>query len=97
MVLLSVFVNSGRLVISKISVRGALLQCYHKQVKCLLGVASWGEHCVLATRTEDSATSGQYGLILCNAISTPVDSMYCADTLLIGKKGRVRHLRDSHF
>jgi hypothetical protein len=31
---------------------------------------------VLATRAEDSGTNGQFGLILCNAISTPVDSMY---------------------
>jgi len=45
-------------------------------VKSLLGVASAGEHCVLATRAEDSGTSGQFGLVLCNAIGTPVDSMY---------------------
>lgn len=51
-------------------------QCYNKSVKSLLGVASAGEHCVLATRAEDSGTSGQFGLILCNAIGTPVDSMY---------------------
>jgi hypothetical protein len=31
---------------------------------------------VLATRAEESDTSGQFGLILCNAIGTPVDSMY---------------------
>lgn len=46
-------------------------------MKSLLGVASAGEHCVLATRAEDSGTSGQFGLVLCNAIGTPVDSMYC--------------------
>ena len=31
---------------------------------------------MLATRAEDSGTSGQFGLVLCNAIGTPVDSMY---------------------
>ncbi|KAK7794863.1 hypothetical protein R5R35_002889 [Gryllus longicercus] len=46
-------------------------ECYHKCVKLLLGVASCGEHCVLATKTED-----QYGLMLCNAIGTPVDTKY---------------------
>ncbi|XP_069691691.1 WD repeat-containing protein 35 isoform X2 [Periplaneta americana] len=51
-------------------------ECYNKSVKSLLGVASAGEHCVLATRAEDGGTGGQYGLILCNAISTPVDTKY---------------------
>lgn len=51
-------------------------ECYNKSVKSLLGVASAGDHCVLATRAEDSGTSGQFGLILCNAISTPVDTKY---------------------
>ena len=46
-------------------------------MKSLLGVASAGEHCVLATKAEDSGTSGQFGLVLCNAIGTPVDSTYC--------------------
>ncbi|KAJ9582947.1 hypothetical protein L9F63_022708, partial [Diploptera punctata] len=51
-------------------------ECYHKQVKSLLGMAACGEHCVLATRADDSGTNAQYGLILCNAISTPVDTKY---------------------
>lgn len=37
-----------------------------------MGMASSGEHCVLAVRTDDG--SGQFGLIICNAIGTPVDS-----------------------
>lgn len=41
----------------------------------LLGVTAAGEHCVLATKSDDStAQSGKYGLILCNTIGTPVDS-----------------------
>ena len=35
-------------------------------------MASSGDHCVLAVRTDDG--SGQFGLIICNAIGTPVDS-----------------------
>eukprot|EP00051_Salpingoeca_urceolata_P028079 m.484856 g.484856 ORF g.484856 m.484856 type:complete len:1179 (-) comp23570_c0_seq1:94-3630(-) len=45
-----------------------------KFVKKLLGVAAAGDHCVLATVADDQ--SGQYVLILCNAIGTPVDSRY---------------------
>ncbi|XP_049861684.1 WD repeat-containing protein 35 isoform X1 [Schistocerca gregaria] len=51
-------------------------ECYNKNVRLLLGVASSGEHCVLATRADDIDNGGQYGLILCNAISTPVDTKY---------------------
>lgn len=40
-------------------------------------MAASGEHCVLAVRTDDG--SGQFGLIICNAIGTPVDSK-CHDT-----------------
>ena len=47
---------------------------YQKHVKSLLGVSSSGEHCVLATRNEDNINP--FGLILCNAIGTPVDSKY---------------------
>lgn len=49
-------------------------ECYNKNVKGLLGVAACKDHCVLAVRSED--TNGQYGLLLCNAIATPVDSKY---------------------
>ncbi|XP_063218863.1 WD repeat-containing protein 35 isoform X3 [Bacillus rossius redtenbacheri] len=51
-------------------------ECYNKFIKSLLGIASYGEHCVLAIKAEEDNTGGQYGLILCNAISTPVDSKY---------------------
>jgi hypothetical protein len=40
----------------------------------LMHVRAGGEHCVLATRTDDS--SGQFILILCNAIGSPIDSKY---------------------
>ncbi|PSN48259.1 WD repeat-containing protein 35, partial [Blattella germanica] len=53
-----------------------VFQCYNKSVKSLLAIAACGEHCVLATRAEEAGNSGQYGLILCNAISTPVDTKY---------------------
>ncbi|XP_054288459.1 WD repeat-containing protein 35-like [Macrosteles quadrilineatus] len=49
-------------------------ECYSKAVKSLLGVAACKDHCVLAIKAEDA--SAQYGLILCNAIATPVDSKY---------------------
>jgi hypothetical protein len=45
-----------------------------RYVKKLMLVRGGGEHCVLATRTDDQ--SGQFILILCNAIGSPVDSKY---------------------
>ena len=45
-----------------------------KYVKQLLTIRAAGEHCVFATRADDD--SGQYVLILCNAIGSPVDSKY---------------------
>eukprot|EP00735_Rhodelphis_limneticus_P010276 TRINITY_DN29_c0_g1::TRINITY_DN29_c0_g1_i1::g.14869::m.14869 TRINITY_DN29_c0_g1::TRINITY_DN29_c0_g1_i1::g.14869 ORF type:complete len:1186 (-),score=401.47,sp/A6N6J5/WDR35_RAT/54.58/0.0,Coatomer_WDAD/PF04053.9/9.8e-05,Coatomer_WDAD/PF04053.9/15,WD40/PF00400.27/9.4,WD40/PF00400.27/7,WD40/PF00400.27/31,WD40/PF00400.27/2.5e+02,WD40/PF00400.27/6.1e+03,WD40/PF00400.27/1.8e+03,eIF2A/PF08662.6/0.00014,eIF2A/PF08662.6/4.8e+02,Clathrin/PF00637.15/2.1e+02,Clathrin/PF00637.15/9.7,Clathrin/PF00637.15/0.0027 len=45
-----------------------------KYVKKLLSIRACGEYCVLATKADD--TSGQYILILCNAIGSPVDSKY---------------------
>ncbi|KAF4527968.1 hypothetical protein B566_EDAN014960 [Ephemera danica] len=50
-------------------------ECYTKYISRLLGIAAAGEHCVLATRT-DASDGGRYGLILCNAIGTPVDTKY---------------------
>lgn len=50
------------------------LQCYSKCVKALLGVASYADHCVLATKAEDPGAEGGFCLVLCNAISTPIDS-----------------------
>ena len=43
-------------------------------MKNLLSIAAAGQHCVLATKADDN--SGQYVLILCNAIGTPTDSKY---------------------
>ncbi len=45
-----------------------------KYVKKLIAIRAAGENCVFATRTEDN--SGQFILILCNAIGSPVDSKY---------------------
>jgi len=39
-----------------------------------MNIAAAGDHCVLSTRADD--VSGQYVLILCNAIGTPIDSKY---------------------
>uniref|UniRef100_A0A1B6EDL0 WD repeat-containing protein 35 n=1 Tax=Clastoptera arizonana TaxID=38151 RepID=A0A1B6EDL0_9HEMI len=49
-------------------------ECYNKSVRCLIGVSACKDHCVLAVRSEEP--TGQYGLILCNAIATSVDSKY---------------------
>jgi len=45
-----------------------------KYVKSLISIRAAGEHCVFATKTDDG--SGQFILILCNAIGSPVDSKY---------------------
>eukprot|EP00056_Hartaetosiga_gracilis_P003229 m.61099 g.61099 ORF g.61099 m.61099 type:complete len:1163 (+) comp11378_c0_seq1:91-3579(+) len=45
-----------------------------KYVKNLIGIAACGEYCVLSTKANDN--SGQYILILCNAIGTPIMSKY---------------------
>lgn len=45
-----------------------------KYVKKLVSIRAGGDMCVLATRSDDS--SGQFILILCNSIGTPVDSKY---------------------
>jgi WD repeat-containing protein 35 len=45
-----------------------------KYVKQLIAIRAAGENCVFATKTDDG--SGQYILILCNAIGSPVDSKY---------------------
>ncbi|KAM7428718.1 WD repeat-containing protein 35 [Porites harrisoni] len=47
---------------------------YVKYVRNLLSITASGDHCVLATRADDS--SGQHVLVLCNAIGTPLDSKY---------------------
>jgi len=45
-----------------------------KYVKSLMSIRAAGENCVFATKTDDG--SGQFILILCNAIGSPVDSKY---------------------
>ncbi|CAG0916326.1 unnamed protein product [Notodromas monacha] len=45
-----------------------------RQIRSLIAIAAAGEHCVIATRLEDS--SGQNALLLYNSIGTPVDSKY---------------------
>jgi len=52
-----------------------LFQSYTKNVRALLGITSQGDHCVLATKAEDPS-DGEYALLVCNAISTPVDSKF---------------------
>jgi len=47
---------------------------YTKYVKKLMTIRAAGENCVLISQSDDQ--SGQYILILCNAIGSPVDSKY---------------------
>ncbi|XP_013413466.1 WD repeat-containing protein 35-like [Lingula anatina] len=47
---------------------------YVKYVKNLLSISACGDYCCLATRADD--VSGQYVLVLCNSIGTPLDSKY---------------------
>lgn len=66
------------------------LQCYQKYVSRLLGITAAGEHCILATKSDEStAQNGKYGLILCNTIGTPVDSKFCCK--------RVCHFTNNNF
>ena len=46
---------------------------YAKYVKRLIAIRACGEYCILATSGEES---GQFIIILCNAIGSPVDSKY---------------------
>lgn len=47
--------------------------CTTKYVKSLIAIASQGEHCVLAVRSEEQ-TGERFTLLVCNSIATPVDS-----------------------
>jgi len=47
---------------------------YVKYVKNLLSISAAGDNCVLTTKADDS--TGQFVLVLCNAIGTPLDSRY---------------------
>ncbi|XP_077990221.1 WD repeat-containing protein 35-like isoform X1 [Glandiceps talaboti] len=54
---------------------------YVKYVKNLISVTAYGDHCILATRADDSTgqeadSPPQYVLVLCNSIGTPLDSKY---------------------
>ena len=51
-----------------------IYQRYIKFIKNLMNIAAAGDHCVLSTKADD--VSGQFVLILCNAIGTPIDSKY---------------------
>lgn len=39
-------------------------------------MAGYGDHCVLVTRSESDDSLGQYNLLLCNTLGTPVDGKY---------------------
>ncbi|XP_038051534.1 WD repeat-containing protein 35-like isoform X4 [Patiria miniata] len=45
-----------------------------KYVRNLISVTAYGDHCVLATKADES--TGQYVLVLCNSIGTPLESKY---------------------
>jgi len=47
---------------------------YTKSIKKLLGIRASGDNCVLATSTGEG--DGQYALLLCNAIGSPIESKY---------------------
>ncbi|GBG63808.1 hypothetical protein CBR_g39592 [Chara braunii] len=48
-------------------------ETFCKYVKRLIDIKAAGDHCVVSTRGEEP---GQYILILCNAIGSPIDSKY---------------------
>ncbi|KAL5015359.1 hypothetical protein ScPMuIL_009629 [Solemya velum] len=47
---------------------------YIKYVRQLISITACGDYCCLTTKADD--TSGQYVLVLCNSIGTPLDSKY---------------------
>ncbi|KAK3088211.1 hypothetical protein FSP39_016191 [Pinctada imbricata] len=47
---------------------------YVKYVRNLIAITACGDYCCLATRADE--TVGQYVLVLCNSIGTPLDSKY---------------------
>lgn len=46
---------------------------YCKYVKRLLGIRAAGDHCVLAANGDDA---GQYVVVLCDAIGSPLETRY---------------------
>ncbi|XP_017782759.1 PREDICTED: WD repeat-containing protein 35 [Nicrophorus vespilloides] len=53
-------------------------QCHSRYVPVLIGIAAFGDHCVLVTKsdTDNELKEQQYGLLLCNTLGTPVDGKY---------------------
>ncbi|CAG9828348.1 unnamed protein product [Diabrotica balteata] len=51
-------------------------QCHTRWVAALLGIAGYGDHCIVATRSENEDALGKYSLILYNTLGTPVDGKY---------------------
>ncbi|XP_048515413.1 WD repeat-containing protein 35 isoform X2 [Athalia rosae] len=49
---------------------------YTKNVKALISIASYGEHCVLAVKNNVIQTAERFALLVCNTIATPVDIKY---------------------
>nr|KAG5696704.1 hypothetical protein BaRGS_012073 [Batillaria attramentaria] len=47
---------------------------YVKYVKNLISITACGDYCCLATKADEAV--GQYVLVLCNSIGTPLDSKY---------------------
>ncbi|XP_064652091.1 WD repeat-containing protein 35-like [Lineus longissimus] len=47
---------------------------YVKYVKNLLSIAACGDYCCLSTKADDA--TGQFVLVLCNSMGTPLDSKY---------------------
>lgn len=47
---------------------------YVKYIRKLVGLAACGDYCVLVTSSDEK--SGQFALVLCNSIGTPLDSKY---------------------
>ncbi|XP_018578851.1 WD repeat-containing protein 35 isoform X2 [Anoplophora glabripennis] len=51
-------------------------QCHTRWVSVLLAIAGYGDHCIVATRSESDESLGKYGLLLYNTLGTPVDGKY---------------------
>ncbi|KAJ8668012.1 hypothetical protein QAD02_009675 [Eretmocerus hayati] len=49
---------------------------YFKYVHCLMNIAAYGEHCVLAARNDPAQGQERFVLFVCNAISTPIDTKF---------------------
>lgn len=47
-----------------------------KNVRALISIASYGDHCVLAVKNDLAQGSEQFALLVCNTIATPIDTKY---------------------